>query len=83
MIEFRSRAESVLSRIIHEYPSDKRIAIVSHGGMINMLFRSFMSLPISTEYGIYNGDTAAHLWVIDGNKKYIAFMNSSEHLLSL
>ena len=83
MIEFRSRAESVLSRIIHEYPNDKRIAIVSHGGMINMLFRSFMSLPTNTEYGIHNGDTAAHLWTIDGNKRTIKFMNSSEHLSSL
>ena len=83
MIEFRTRAEAVLSRIIHEYPSDKRIAIISHGGMINMLFRSFMSLPMHTEYGIYNGDTAIHLWVIDGNKRYIKFLNSREHLVTL
>lgn len=83
MIEFRSRAETILSRIIHEYPKDKRVAIISHGGMINMLFRSFMSLPLNTEYGIYNGDTAAHLWVIDGSMRYIAFMNSRKHLAEL
>jgi 2,3-bisphosphoglycerate-dependent phosphoglycerate mutase len=83
MIEFRARAEAVFSKIIHSYPQDKRIAIVSHGGMINMLFRSFMSLPMNTEYGIHNGDTAVHLWVINGGKRYISFMNSKEHLRSL
>lgn len=81
LIEFRARAESVLSRIIHEYPADKRIAVISHGGMINMLFRSFMMLPMNTGYGVYSSDTAVHLWIIDKDKRYIAFMNSKEHLL--
>ncbi|MFZ5354859.1 MAG: histidine phosphatase family protein [Bacillota bacterium] len=83
LIEFRARAEAVLSRVMHEYPPDKRVIIVSHGGMINMLFKSFMQLPMNTEYGIYNGDTAVHLWVINGSNRYIGFMNSREHLLLL
>ncbi len=80
MIEFRMRAEAFLSKIIHEYPENKRLLIVSHGGMMNMLFRSFMMLPIGTDFGIYNGDTAAHLWRVEGSKRYIDFMNSQEHL---
>jgi len=83
MIDFRARGEAVLSKIIHRYPPDKRIAIISHGGMINMLFRSFMELPMQTDHVIRNGDTAVHLWVIDENKKSVAFMNSREHLMSL
>lgn len=83
MIEFRTRAEAALSRIIHEYPSDKRIAIISHGGFINMLFRSFMGLPMNAEYWVHNGDTAAHLWKLEDDKRLIIFMNSGEHLLKL
>lgn len=83
LIEFRARAELVLSRIIYDYPCDKRIAIVSHGGMINMLFRSFMCLPLVTDFRIHNGDTAVHLWTINENKRSINFLNSTEHLALL
>lgn len=50
-IDFRARAETAFSRIISEFPNDKRIAVVSHGGMINMLFRAFLKLPVITEVG--------------------------------
>lgn len=48
MIQFRARAELWLSELIYtEENINKRICIVSHGGFINMLFRSFMSLPMN------------------------------------
>jgi 2,3-bisphosphoglycerate-dependent phosphoglycerate mutase len=81
LIEFRARAESILSKIIYKYPLDKRIAIISHGGMINMLFRSFLNLPINTEVGLNTADTGIHLWIVDGNKRYIEFLNSTKHLI--
>lgn len=81
LIEFRARAETILSRIIYEYPGDKRIAVVSHGGMINMLFRSFLKLPINTDITISTGDTGIHLWKVEKEKRGISFMNRTEHLL--
>ena len=80
LIEFRTRAETVLTRIISEYPPESRVAIVSHGGMINMLFRSFMKMPISTDYSISNGDAAVHYWKVNGEKRQIVFINKMEHL---
>lgn len=52
-IEFRSRAESILSKIISENDYDSIIAIVAHGGIINMLFRSFLELPLNSTMFIY------------------------------
>jgi 2,3-bisphosphoglycerate-dependent phosphoglycerate mutase len=83
LIEFRARAEKVLTRIINEYPSESRVAIVTHGGMINMLFRSFLKMPINTDYSISSRDTAVHYWKIDGEKRKIIFINRVEHLKNI
>lgn len=85
-INFRARAEMFWSKFIHEYEKEgknTRICIVSHGGMINMLFRSFMMLPINMDVSIRTGDTGVHLWKISGNKREIVFLNKQEHLLEL
>lgn len=80
-IEFRMRAETILSKIIYEYPCDKRIAIISHGGMINMLFRSFLNLPVNCDVSISTADTGIHLWKVDENKRHVVFLNSTKHLM--
>ena len=85
-IEFRSRAETVLSRITNENPSDSNIAIVSHGGMISKLFQSFLGLSTISNVGINSGDTGIHYWRIDENipvGKRVIFTNSLVHLASL
>lgn len=85
-INFRARAEMFWSRFIHEYEKDEnisRICIVAHGGMINMLFRSFMMLPVNTDTYISTGDTGIHLWKINGSDRRIIFLNKQEHLLGL
>ncbi|MGE5605849.1 MAG: histidine phosphatase family protein [Bacteroidota bacterium] len=79
-IDFRARAESIFSKITFEFPADKRIAIVSHGGMINMLFRAFLNLSVISDVSIINGDTAVHLWEVDGEKREVIFMGKDEHL---
>ena len=79
-IEFRARAESAFSRIINEHQSDSKIAIISHGGMINKLFQSFLGLPVNANVGIYSGDTAVHHWIVSGNKRTVVFTNSLVHL---
>lgn len=83
-INFRARAEMFWSKFIHRYEKDvskSRICIVSHGGMINMLFRSFMMLPVNTDSWISTGDTGIHLWKVSGNERRILFLNKQEHLL--
>ncbi len=81
LIEFRSRAETVLSKIISEYPRNSRVAVVSHGRMINMLFRSFLKLPMDSNFWISTSDTGIHLWAINDDIRSIKFLNSTEHLL--
>lgn len=44
-LEFRFRADFMLSKIISETDEDKTTAVVTHGGMINQLYRSFLRLP--------------------------------------
>lgn len=83
-INFRARAEMFWSKFIDKYgkeESNTRVCIVSHGGMINMLFRSFMMLPVNTDSYISTGDTGIHLWKINGNDRRIIFLNKQEHLL--
>lgn len=85
-INFRARAEMFWSKFIHKYENDEtisRICIVSHGGMINMLFRSFMMLPVNADSWISTGDTGIHLWKVNGNERRIIFSNKQEHLLGL
>jgi len=80
LIAFRARGETALSKIIHEYPENSTIAVVSHGGMINMLFRSFLDLPITTNISISTGDTGIHHWRIRGSERKIVFLNKLSHL---
>lgn len=83
-INFRGRAEMFWSRFSDEYVNKdkyKRICIVSHGGMINMLFRSILNLPINTDLSIFSGDTGVHLIKINQNGIRILFTNKQEHLL--
>ena len=82
-IEFRARAETALSKIINENPSDSKIAIVSHGGLIARLFQSFLGLPVVTDVGINNGDTGIHhLQISNGGPflRRVVFANSLVHL---
>ncbi|WP_172194324.1 histidine phosphatase family protein [Saccharibacillus qingshengii] len=84
-IQFRARAEAFLSELLfrHRNKSDlHRICIVSHGGMINMLFHSLLNLPFQTEISLATGDTGIHLWRIDRSRKRIVFTNAQEHLRS-
>jgi 2,3-bisphosphoglycerate-dependent phosphoglycerate mutase len=79
-IQFRMRAETVLSKIINENPINSTIAIVSHGGMINMLFQSFLKLPVTSSVYIPTGDTGIHEWRTDRNSQRIIYINQQQHL---
>lgn len=85
-INFRARAETFWSKFIYKYQNEEnklRVCIVSHGGMINMLFRSFMMLPVNTDLSISTGDTGIHLWKITDKERKIIFLNKQEHLIEM
>jgi len=79
-LEFRFRAERVFHKILFEYKDVKRIAIVSHGGMISNLLKSFLKLPIDTDYAFITGDTGIHLLLQKEDKRIIKFLNNLSHL---
>ncbi|HHW72558.1 MAG TPA: histidine phosphatase family protein [Firmicutes bacterium] len=86
LIDFRARAERFWSRFTHGYilPGRyKRIALVSHGGMINLLFRCFLALPVVSDINFVTGDTGVHLWLVEQGRKTVVFTNRLDHLRGL
>jgi len=79
-IDFRMRAEIILSKVINENDEEKTIVIVSHGGMINMLFKSFLESPINSKISVKSSDTGIHHWRINNENKEIILCNSIEHI---
>lgn len=83
LIEFRARAEVFWSRFRHEYVEPQRharIALVSHGGMINMLFHCYLALPVIGDVVFSTADTGIHLWTMTPQRRRIVFVNRLEHL---
>ncbi|MCL2775724.1 MAG: histidine phosphatase family protein [Oscillospiraceae bacterium] len=72
-----------MSKIINENPIDSTIAVVSHGGLINMLFDSFLRLPVIAHVYTETGDTGIHEWRTDGTNRGIIHVNLQKHLESL
>lgn len=79
-LEFRYRAEYILSKIIAENDEDSTVAIVSHGGMINQLYQAFLKLPVTSGILFPTSDTGVHEWVIKGEERYVLKANSTIHL---
>lgn len=79
-LEFRYRAEYVLSKIIAENEDDSTVAIVSHGGMINQLYQAFLKLPVTSGMTFPTSDTGIHEWMIKGEERYVLRGNSTTHL---
>lgn len=78
-VEFRQRAENALSRIINEAESDETIAVVSHGGMINQLYRSFFNMPVDCIYFFNTADTGIHIWSLTDRERRVIKANYDEH----
>ena len=81
MLNFRFRADYIFSKILSENEEDATLAIVSHGGMINQLYRSFLRLPVDSNVIFPTEDTGIHCWHYDKNRRIILFANSTKHLL--
>ena len=78
-VEFRQRAESALSRIINEAENDETVAVVSHGGMINQLYRSFFNMPVDCIYFFNTADTGIHIWSLTDKERRVIKANFDEH----
>ncbi len=79
-LEFRHRAETVLSKIISENKENATIVVVTHGGMINQLYHAFLKLPIQSGNVFCTGDTGIHEWVIADNQQRVVAANCMEHI---
>ncbi len=80
---FRYRADVALSHILTENDQDTTIAIVSHGGMINQLYHSFLKLPIDCNIRFATGDTGIHEWRILDDVRSINYANYCIHTIDL
>lgn len=80
MLDFRYRAEYMLSKLLSENDEEETIAVVTHGGMINQLYRAFFRLPIDAEHFFYTGDTGIHEWITTGSTRCVAKANYLGHI---
>ena len=78
-VEFRQRAENALSRIMNEAENDETIAIVSHGGMINQLYRSLFDMPVDCKFFFNTADTGIHIWSLTDRERRVIKANYDEH----
>ena len=78
-LEFRFRAEYMMSKLLSENDKDAVIAVVTHGGMINQLYRAFFKLPVEEDFWFFTGDTGIHEWIADGNTRCLVRANFAPH----
>ncbi|MDM5360379.1 histidine phosphatase family protein [Peribacillus sp. ACCC06369] len=80
--DFRLRAQNVLSHLRENSANYKRIAVVSHGGMITKIIESFLQLPHEIDDVWFNSNnTGIHLLeYTEHPDKLIRFLNSTTHL---
>lgn len=78
-LEFRFRADCMLSQILSENDPDATVAVVTHGGMINQLYRSFLRLPVDSDIGFATGDTGIHEWRVNEHRRVIVKSNHIAH----
>lgn len=79
VLMFRYRADFMQSKILSENDSNSKVAVVTHGGMINQLYRAFFRLPVDAEIFFYTGDTGIHEWLSDGNARSVVRANFAPH----
>lgn len=79
MVEFRSRADRILNQVIEESSDEDVVALVTHGGMVNQLYRSFLGLPVDSNVFFATGDTGIHVWKVTDDRRMIFKANITEH----
>lgn len=79
-IEFRARAEHVFSYIKHYSKPYRRIAIVSHEGMISRILESFLGLPVHHDYYFHTSEAGIHLIEYNERGRFVHFLNCDDHV---
>ena len=79
-LEFRYRADVMLSKLLSTHKENEIIAVVTHGGMINQLYHSFLQLPIESGIAFPTDDTGIHEWIITKERRLVLYANRCEHL---
>lgn len=77
--EFRARADRMLAKIRSEAADDETVAVVTHGGMINQLYRSMLGLPVVCDVFFGTFDTGIHVWKIKNNTVFVIRANMDGH----
>ncbi len=80
-LDFRYRAEYMLSKLISENEESDTLAVVTHGGMINQLYRAYFRLPLESEFSFWTGDAGFHEWMIHGDSRILVRANYIPHSL--
>ncbi len=64
------------------YGKDERsLGLVTHGGVIQCLYRAALGLSVDSPHVFLNGDTAVHEWLVQpGGAVRVMFANSTSHL---
>lgn len=79
VLEFRFRADYILSKILWENDADATVSVITHGGMINQLYRSFLRLPAESNIFFTTGDTGIHEWILSNHSRRINSSNNTAH----
>ncbi|QTD43222.1 histidine phosphatase family protein [Sporosarcina sp. Te-1] len=79
-LELRYRAEWMLHHILFEFQDVRRVAIVSHGGLISNLIKAFLHQP-NGKFAFSTGDTGIHLLEQREDTRFVRFLNKQDHLL--
>ena len=75
LVEFRDRAERVLTKILAEATDNATIAVVTHGGTINQLYHAFLNLPVNDGMFFSTADTGIHEWIVEPTERRVARSN--------
>lgn len=61
-------------------PQDSCIAIVSHGGLIDQMYKVILDLPMDTAFSFRSADTGFHEWKVEKSGISISKCNQLSHL---
>lgn len=78
--QFLNRVRFAFGKIISTCKDEDTVAIITHGGVINMLYKVMIGLPACGNEIFCTEDTGLHVWNFKDNKLYIEKSNSTEHI---
>ncbi len=75
------RAQRFWETLMARCTPKERVLIISHGGLLNMLYRVFLKMPLTQDDVVFpTGDTGMHLWELRAAQHIVHWANHQEHL---